>query len=90
MLIRSFFNKKTTKVRTNATSSPVSVEKCSEWQDFTTLRSLEYCTALTNITSWRNLFTRMRRNLVLRGDRWAVRPVSTLILVLGFPVAASA
>ncbi|WP_206059817.1 beta strand repeat-containing protein, partial [Novacetimonas cocois] len=32
----------------------------------------------------------MKRNLVMKGYRGAIRPVSTFILVLGFPVAASA
>lgn len=46
--------------------------------------------ALTSLTSWRNLFHGIRQSLRKRGDRGAVRPISTAILVLGFPVAASA
>ncbi len=82
MLIRSFFHKKMAKVGMKITYSPISVEKCTEWQNLTILRSISYCTSLTNMTSCRNLFDGIRRNIALRGSRGAVRPVSILILVL--------
>lgn len=49
MPIRSFFHKKMTKAGMKITYSPISVEKCTEWQNLTILRSIRYCTSLTNL-----------------------------------------